>query len=520
MRNFFLLLFVLACFASNAQVQKIELLTASNTLDDVFGVEKAKARFIDAYWNENQNQLYVFTLKAREGFINGTNYTDRLLVTHILDKDLKILDKKEFLISKTGEKEDVINQRVSSLQQLYPLLFDKKTRKEVNGQFINVAMLGLSFTKYNNSYTANETSFTFNPSIMDYKTYQRTIKVELDKILGVNVFENTDFAYTTPAGILSTAMSFNDKEDKIAQYKNFHFMSFDPEGNIINHDSVKYDFPRGLYRKMPLFNETMEYTGTSYMLYRYTGLGGKKQDPEDTKYDFIKVGPDGKMMTKKTFLYGEKTYAFKPSFSFEKAGKMYVAATNKQGTTLLVFNDKGEYEKQTNVVDDSYVYKTYGAELKSELWDHLMEFVCMYTDKEQNSYMLGRFYQPTKETLPSGKEKIYNKYFDYILFKLTPNGEFNILGAIKDPTGVSGSLTTPKVHLLKNDGTKASFIFENTVDATSSIVTFENGKASFSANQEPGYAYIKNRVWKVENSTDKANYFISVKGNSLLISKK
>lgn len=141
------------------------------------------------------------------------------------------------------------------------------------------------------------------------------------KVPQTNIFSTDD--NKTFSGVLGQMI----EGDKWAEYKNFAFVTFDREGNIIAKDTTSFPYIRSVYYSSIVKDFEGKDKGFVYFFGGMAALGGKKEkDPVENNFQIVYVGLDGKIKFNYTFQKGNPNnkLGIRPIFVIEKDGKLLV----------------------------------------------------------------------------------------------------------------------------------------------------------------------------------------------------
>lgn len=146
----------------------------------------------------------------------------------------------------------------------------------------------------------------------------------------------------------------SDEADKFAILKNFHFITFDRKGNIINKQATKYEYIREVSTVLPIHDLNGKVVGSIVFL---AGAGGKKalKDPVDNNFNLVAIDAEGEVIMKYDFKQGEGSIrALIPMLAVLNDGKINILNLNQQKMfspqfETLQFDSNGTVTKISSV---------------------------------------------------------------------------------------------------------------------------------------------------------------------------
>jgi hypothetical protein len=166
----------------------------------------------------------------------------------------------------------------------------------------------------------------------------------------IGVYEARPVLMTKDQKIFNGILGQKDEDEKWAHYRNMAFVTFDDKGNIIQKDTVAFQYLRRTYYSSVVRDFAGQEKGFVYLFGGIVTLGGKKEkDPMENNYQIIYLGLDGKIKYKSTFQRGIPTnkMGLNPVMVLEKDGKLIVwnvrtdKAMAESTAEVLTFDEKG-----------------------------------------------------------------------------------------------------------------------------------------------------------------------------------
>jgi hypothetical protein len=166
----------------------------------------------------------------------------------------------------------------------------------------------------------------------------------------IPAFEAKPILTSSDQKIFNGILGQKNEDDKWAHYKNIAFVTFDNKGNILQKDTVAFQYIRRTYHASVVQDFAGKEKGFVYFFGGLVTLGGKKEkDPMENNFQIVYLGLDGKIKFKHTFQRGIPTNKFglSPVAVIEKDGKLIVwnVRTDKglaeSTPEILTFDEKG-----------------------------------------------------------------------------------------------------------------------------------------------------------------------------------
>ena len=157
------------------------------------------------------------------------------------------------------------------------------------------------------------------------------------EFVNYNLINQKNSVSTIGNGTFVQALNKVDEKDSFYYMKNFSFINYDKEGNILNKEEFIPQYLKIIKETLPVYDETGMRSGILYILGSTPVLGQKKlKDPIDNNYRFIYFGKDGKLKFNIEISHGEnpdKSFHINPMLVLEKDNQLHVF--NQHFTSLI-----------------------------------------------------------------------------------------------------------------------------------------------------------------------------------------
>jgi hypothetical protein len=190
----------------------------------------------------------------------------------------------------------------------------------------------------------------------------------------IGVYEAKYILMTKDQKVFNGVLGQKDEDEKWAHYRNMAFVTFDEKGNILQKDTVAFQYIRRTYYSSVVHDFTGKEKGFVYFFGGIVTLGGKKEkDPMENNYQIVYLGLDGKIKYKSTFQRGVTTnkMGLSPVKVIEKDGNLIVwnvrtdKAMAESSPEILTFDEKGNMTVKVEKAAISEPSKSSGATLFS-----------------------------------------------------------------------------------------------------------------------------------------------------------
>jgi hypothetical protein len=190
----------------------------------------------------------------------------------------------------------------------------------------------------------------------------------------IGVYESKPVLMTQDQKTFNGVLGQKNEDDKWADYKNMAFVTFDDKGNILQKDTVAFQYIRRTYYASVVKDFSGREKGFVYFFGGLVTIGGKKEkDPMENNFQIVYLGLDGKIKYKNTFQRGIPTnkMGLSPVMVIEKEGKLLVwnirsdKVLAESSAEILEFDEKGSMTIKIEKADISASSKSSGANLNS-----------------------------------------------------------------------------------------------------------------------------------------------------------
>jgi hypothetical protein len=190
----------------------------------------------------------------------------------------------------------------------------------------------------------------------------------------IGVFESKPVLMTENQKIFNGVLGQKNEDDKWADYKNMAFVTFDDKGNILQKDTVAFQYIRRTYYASVVKDFSGIEKGFVYFFGGLVTIGGKKEkDPMENNFQIVYLGLDGKIKYKSTFQRGIPTnkMGLSPVMVIEKEGKLVVwnirsdKVLTESSAEILEFDEKGNMTVKVEKADIAASSKASGATLNA-----------------------------------------------------------------------------------------------------------------------------------------------------------